>query len=68
MTNPLRPGPSVGTADLPVADDLEASYTAVRRQTEALCMPLATEDYVIQSMPEASPVTVSYTHLTLPTN
>jgi len=58
MTSPivLRPGPPVGTADLSVADDLEASYTAVRRQTEDLCTPLATEDYVIQSMPEASPV------------
>jgi ergothioneine biosynthesis protein EgtB len=43
-------------APLAAADDLEASYTAVRRQTEALCTPLATEDYVIQSMPEASPV------------
>ena len=58
MTSPIvpRPGPSAGTADPFVADDLEASYAAVRRQTEALCTPLATEDYVIQSMPEASPV------------
>jgi hypothetical protein len=46
----------VGTADPFVADELEAAYAAVRRQTEALCTPLATEDYVIQSMPEASPV------------
>jgi ergothioneine biosynthesis protein EgtB len=46
----------VGSADRSTADNLEASYTAVRRQTEALCTPLATEDYVIQSMPEASPV------------
>jgi ergothioneine biosynthesis protein EgtB len=46
----------VGPADLSAAADLETAYTAVRRQTEALCAPLATEDYVIQSMPEASPV------------
>jgi ergothioneine biosynthesis protein EgtB len=38
------------------AGDLEACYTAVRRQTEELCSPLVTEDYGIQSMPEASPV------------
>lgn len=42
--------------DLSVAGDLEVRYTAVRRQTEDLCTPLVTEDYVIQSMPEASPV------------
>src|SRR5262249_6652631 len=55
MTSPIvsRPSPSVGTGDVLVADALEASYAAVRRQTEALCTPLATEDYVIQSMPEA---------------
>jgi ergothioneine biosynthesis protein EgtB len=36
--------------------DLAARYRAVRRATEALCEPLAVEDYVIQSMPDASPV------------
>jgi hypothetical protein len=54
MTSPI-----IFPRDLPlgsVAVDLEASYTTVRRQTEALCTPLATEDYVIQSMPETSPV------------
>jgi len=35
---------------------LAAAYERVRRCTEALCEPLATEDYVIQSMPDASPV------------
>jgi ergothioneine biosynthesis protein EgtB len=39
-----------------VVDAMQSSFTAVRRQTEDLCTPLATEDYVIQSMPEASPV------------
>ena len=32
-----------------------ARYEAVRKQTEALCEPLTTEDYVVQSMPEVSP-------------
>jgi ergothioneine biosynthesis protein EgtB len=37
-------------------DTLVAQFQSVRRQTEALCQPLETEDYVIQSMAEASPV------------
>lgn len=58
MTNPMvsRPEASVGTTASSLPNDLEAFYNAVRRQTEALCVPLAAEDYVIQSMPEASPV------------
>jgi hypothetical protein len=46
MTSPivLRPGPSVGTANLSVAGDLEVCYTTVRPQTEDLCTPLVTED------------------------
>ena len=35
--------------------ELRAAYRAMRRQTEDLCEPLEIEDYVIQSMPEASP-------------
>src|SRR5437667_7159768 len=31
-------------------------YDAIRRCTEQLCKRLATEDYVVQSMPDASPV------------
>jgi hypothetical protein len=34
---------------------LLARYDAVRAQTEALCEPLAVEDYVVSSMPDASP-------------
>jgi ergothioneine biosynthesis protein EgtB len=30
-------------------------YFAVRHQTEALCAPLETEDYVVSSMPDVSP-------------
>jgi ergothioneine biosynthesis protein EgtB len=38
-----------------VAASFAEQFAAVRRCTEELCAPLATEDYVIQSMPEASP-------------
>jgi ergothioneine biosynthesis protein EgtB len=34
---------------------LAARYAAVRAQTEALCAPLETEDYVVSSMPDVSP-------------
>ena len=37
-------------------DRLATGYEAVRRCTEQLCQPLTTEDYVVQSMPDASPV------------
>jgi ergothioneine biosynthesis protein EgtB len=42
------PGEDVG--------QLAAQYQAIRRCTERLCEPLAIEDYVVQSMPDASPV------------
>ncbi len=35
--------------------DLAAAFVRVRAATEALCAPLAVEDYVVQSMPDASP-------------
>jgi len=37
-------------------DTLRTLYSTIRRATEALCEPLVIEDYVIQSMPDASPV------------
>jgi ergothioneine biosynthesis protein EgtB len=40
------------------------SYLRVRRQTEALCSPLQTEDYVLQSMPDASPARWHLAHTT----
>jgi len=43
---------------------LEALYRTVRSSTEALCEPLATEDYVIQSMPDASPLKWHLAHTT----
>jgi len=38
----------------PIAD-LRVRYHSVRSWTEHLCQPLQTEDYVVQSMPDASP-------------
>jgi ergothioneine biosynthesis protein EgtB len=39
-------------------------YQCVRRFTEHLCEPLATEDYVIQSMPDVSPTKWHIAHVT----
>jgi ergothioneine biosynthesis protein EgtB len=39
-------------------------YHEVRHWTEKLCEPLATEDYVIQSMPDASPAKWHLAHTT----
>ena len=38
------------------AEALRVAYEVTRRATEELCSPLEPEDYVIQSMPDASPV------------
>lgn len=39
----------------PDRHDLASRYREVRAATERLCAPLETEDYVVQSMPDASP-------------
>ena len=39
-------------------------FTEVRGATEQLCRPLATEDYVLQSMPDASPAKWHLAHTT----
>ncbi len=41
-----------------------ARYQAVRAWTESLCAPLETEDYVVQSMPDASPIKWHLAHTT----
>src|SRR3990170_3389413 len=38
-----------------INSSLAKRYQIVRELTETLCKPLATEDYVIQSMPDVSP-------------
>jgi ergothioneine biosynthesis protein EgtB len=43
---------------------LPGRYRAVRGLTEELCRPLATEDYVVQSMPDASPARWHLAHTT----
>ncbi len=45
-------------------DSLRARYTEVRRTTLDLCKPLETEDYVIQSMDDASPPKWHLAHTT----
>src|SRR5262245_38802174 len=43
---------------------LARQYRDVRRQTERLCEPLEVEDYVVQSIPDASPVKWHLAHTT----
>jgi ergothioneine biosynthesis protein EgtB len=43
------------TADLRAPEPLSAQYRRIRAVTESLCDPLQPEDYVVQSMPDASP-------------
>ena len=45
------------------ADRLLARYAVVRRLTERLCEPLATEDYVVQAMPDVSPAKWHLAHV-----
>ena len=46
------------------AGTLVARYQEVRRVTDALCAPLAIEDYVIQAMPDVSPARWHLGHVT----
>ncbi len=59
MTRPSREPPAAGRSD-PAA--LWDRYRRVRETTIALCAPLAVEDYVIQSMPDASPANWHLAH------
>src|SRR5688572_32293455 len=43
---------------------MSGRYGAIRRATERLCEPLQTEDFVVQSMAEASPVRWHLAHTT----
>jgi ergothioneine biosynthesis protein EgtB len=45
------------------AEQLLAHYAGVRRVTERLCEPLATEDYVVQAMPDTSPAKWHLAHV-----
>ena len=62
--SPPDPGaPHAGSATADGAA-LEDAYRTVRRCTEALCGPLDLEDYVVQSMPDASSVKWHLAHTT----
>lgn len=50
--------------DFPFPRALSGEYMRVRRFTEQLCEPLQIEDYVIQSMPDVSPVKWHLAHVT----
>ncbi len=45
----------MGDREIPASLPLAARLARVRAATERLCRPLAVEDYVVQSMPDASP-------------
>ncbi|MFO1432520.1 MAG: DinB family protein [Candidatus Competibacteraceae bacterium] len=53
--------PSSAAAD---RESLLEQYRQVRQQTEAICQPLATEDYCIQTMPDVSPPRWHIAHVT----
>ena len=55
MTDPQTSAPRAGGEVSDTGPLLADVYAEVRRQTEQLCAPLAAEDFVLQSMPEASP-------------
>jgi ergothioneine biosynthesis protein EgtB len=59
----LRARQGQGEADSPRAA-LAEKYRAVRAFSEQLCAPLATEDYVVQSMPDMSPPKWHLAHTT----
>jgi ergothioneine biosynthesis protein EgtB len=54
---PVAEAGALSTADstADVTGELLARYRSVRAWTQALCAPLAAEDYAVQSMPDASP-------------
>lgn len=70
QTNPqVVPLPSAGEwpareGTLANMNELSDRYDAVRRASEKLCEPLVTEDYLLQSMPDASPTRWNLAHTT----
>jgi len=61
----IESGGATSTAgELATSSGLLSGFQAVRRQTELLAEPLEPEDYVVQSMPDASPVKWHMAHTT----
>src|SRR4051794_26083040 len=54
LPNRVRPAAEAPLSAVASAS-LAGRFRQVRAATEALCRPLATDDYAIQSMPDASP-------------
>jgi ergothioneine biosynthesis protein EgtB len=64
ISTPKTPTASAPTADAgALKSGLVERYQQVRHFTEQLCEPLATEDYVIQSMPDVSPTKWHIAHV-----
>ncbi len=61
VTAPPAMRPTLATVK---GDALAEHYRSVRRLTEHLCGPLAPDDFIIQSMPDASPVKWHLAHTT----
>src|SRR5438046_8260907 len=60
----LHNGRHLAAAEATGPKEMAHHYQAVRDLTEGLCRPLATEDYVVQSMPDASPAKWHLAHST----
>src|SRR5882757_6318759 len=60
----LHNGRHLAVAEATGPKEMAHHYQAVRDVTEELCRPLETEDYVVQSMPDASPAKWHLAHTT----
>jgi ergothioneine biosynthesis protein EgtB len=54
---------SVSTLDAPCREKLIENYNAVRAFSDAICAPMANEDYVVQTMPDVSPTKWHLAHV-----
>src|SRR3990172_1399840 len=70
MTASMTGSGAMGATKLKIEDSppevrgLHLRYAQVREQTNSLCAPLAVEDYVVQSCPDASPAKWHLAHTT----
>jgi ergothioneine biosynthesis protein EgtB len=60
----LQPLSATAPAESPVVAALKRRYASVRDRSLAICAPLEIEDYVVQSMPDVSPVKWHLAHTT----